>query len=455
MKTSYNRVLHFGVSGIVSLLVFLFSKDLFFFWDTVQLASKHGHWYYENNFSHFFLPEHIDSGHPPIFGMYQAAVWKLLGKTLWSSHLAMIPFVWVFIYYTLRFVQDYSGTKSPCIAVLAIVSCTPMVGHIVLVSPDVVLMSMFVASLYFLRQRKTYGFVLTILILAIISQRGFVIALALMIWALVYRKEYGRSWIAFLPGLFLFLFFYVAHYLHTGWNVAHADSPWSSSFEMNSLSAIVKNVAIYGWRLLDFGMIACWMGLGFIMIKMNKLRCDPLLILMIWLILVLGGVTIPFTGLVNHRYYLPIHWLLSVMVIANVYRLDFRFKRVLLFLVALVAMSGHRWIYPNHISQGWDTSLCHLPFYNLRNEALQYTEKNSIPIGEISTGFPLSSDQRFIDLYTKGTMNNFDLSIDSLVLWSNVMNTFKDQDIMILEKNFVPIFDRSKRGVEMKLYKRK
>ena len=64
-----------------------------FFWDTVQLASKHAHWYYEHEFNYFFLPETINSGHPPLFGMYIACCWQLFGKSLIISHFSMLPFL--------------------------------------------------------------------------------------------------------------------------------------------------------------------------------------------------------------------------------------------------------------------------------------------------------------------------------------------------------------------------
>lgn len=44
-----------------------------FFWDTVQLASKHAHFFYETDFHSIILPNEIDSGHIPTLGIYLAA----------------------------------------------------------------------------------------------------------------------------------------------------------------------------------------------------------------------------------------------------------------------------------------------------------------------------------------------------------------------------------------------
>src|SRR6056297_2929728 len=109
MYSSSNRthtVLIVGLSIVYAVLLFLFSKDFPFFWDTVQLGSKHAHWYYENNYQSFFLPQSIDSGHPPTFGMYIALLWKILGKKLWVSHLSLVPFTALIVFYAWK-IGDY------------------------------------------------------------------------------------------------------------------------------------------------------------------------------------------------------------------------------------------------------------------------------------------------------------------------------------------------------------
>jgi hypothetical protein len=81
-----------------------FNKEHFLFWDTVQLAGKHGLFFYENNFLSFVLPNEIDSGHIPFFGFYLAIIWKIFGKSLVVSHFAMLPFMLALAYYFYYFV---------------------------------------------------------------------------------------------------------------------------------------------------------------------------------------------------------------------------------------------------------------------------------------------------------------------------------------------------------------
>ena len=109
----FNRLCFIFTCLIAFLLVFL-NKENGFFWDTIQLASGHGNFYYSTNFSQLLLPIELDSGHIPVFGIYIALVWKIFGKTLEASHFALLPFalgiVWQINILCKRFIAEkYSG----------------------------------------------------------------------------------------------------------------------------------------------------------------------------------------------------------------------------------------------------------------------------------------------------------------------------------------------------------
>ena len=111
-------------------------RDNFFFWDTVQLGSIHAQFYFDNNFSFFFLPENIDSGHPPTFGIYIALIWKIFGKSLVTSHFAMLPFL-MGIIFTRKLVLN--GTENTFIIPLITLLAGMVVSYFqyyVLISPE-------------------------------------------------------------------------------------------------------------------------------------------------------------------------------------------------------------------------------------------------------------------------------------------------------------------------------
>ncbi|NJO86864.1 MAG: hypothetical protein HC821_02075 [Lewinella sp.] len=85
--------LRLSLSGLGALLVYFWTADFPFFWDSIQLASRQATHFYDGG--GLLLPNAIDSGHPPGFGLYLAIWWQLPGRQLWVSHLAMVPWVWM------------------------------------------------------------------------------------------------------------------------------------------------------------------------------------------------------------------------------------------------------------------------------------------------------------------------------------------------------------------------
>lgn len=101
MNIGRTPIVYFFLFAIYASLV-LGTMNFSFFWDTVQLGSKHAHYFYENNFKSLTLPNDIDSGHIPALGLYLAIVWKIFGKSLAISHIAMLPFVLGIFYQTIQ-----------------------------------------------------------------------------------------------------------------------------------------------------------------------------------------------------------------------------------------------------------------------------------------------------------------------------------------------------------------
>ena len=157
-------------------------KDHIFFWDTVQLASKHAHWYYEQNFQQFLLPQHIDSGHPPIFGLYLAACWKIFGKSLLVSHFAMLPFL-LGIVCLLQKIGTYYGNEKAAKYLILLVLVDPFfAGQSILVSPDIVLVFAFLCSFNGILKGNNFSIMASTILLGLISMRGMMVTFSLYIW---------------------------------------------------------------------------------------------------------------------------------------------------------------------------------------------------------------------------------------------------------------------------------
>jgi hypothetical protein len=131
------RNLPLAICVFVVLALFFSTMQNSFFWDTVQLGSKHASFYFEADFASLLLPENIDSGHIPFFGMYIALAWKIFGRSLLVSHLAMLPFVLGIVWQLYR-VSNLFQIRFPALAVLLVALDPTLLAQITLVSPDVV-----------------------------------------------------------------------------------------------------------------------------------------------------------------------------------------------------------------------------------------------------------------------------------------------------------------------------
>ena len=71
-----------------------------------------------------------------------------------------------------------------------------------------------------------------------------------------------------------------------------------------------------------------------------------------------------------------------------------------IFVLVFFLLTGNFFVYfsPEKRAKNWDTTLGHLPFYELRERCFEYMETNNIPYENASAGFCLSGNQRYIDL---------------------------------------------------------
>lgn len=448
-----------------------------FFWDTIQLGSKHAHWYYEQQFQSVLLPPEIDSGHPPFFGMYLAAMWTLFGKSLAVSHWAMLPFVWGIILLLFPIGQYFSkswGWVFPFLALANPVLLTQML----LISPDAVLACGFLLGLYGILYQRLSAKTIGAILLAIISTRGMMVVVILFLFEGYQRffasanssiKKRGLlpfvKWLApYVPAGLIASAFLLYHYLETGWIGYHAGSEWAPSFEQAGFRQILKNTALLAWRSLDFGMVFVWLALGLaawriwrkrLAFDTSKLRAAAIIFGLCTLLLSLPFLL--YAQLHQHRYLLPIMIALQLLAFSLITNsaLQRPWKIGLLLLMTLGPISGHFWVYPYQIAQGWDSSLAHLPYYRLKAKMIDYLDEQDIPLQEVGTAFPEIGPQYYKDL--SGRQSGFapkDLTKQRYILYSNVMNDFTDGEREELREDWELLHKLQSGGVRMMLYQK-
>jgi len=127
------------------LLLYFFTSQNALFWDTIQFGGYVPRWYYDNNFKFPFLPLSYDSGHPPTFGLYLAAVWKLFGMSLFVSHTAMLPFIVLLIAQAVKLGDNLfpQNKKSALLCTAIVLTEAAVLSQCTLISPDIWVIAFF------------------------------------------------------------------------------------------------------------------------------------------------------------------------------------------------------------------------------------------------------------------------------------------------------------------------
>ncbi len=470
MLKSINNNLFRYTGYIVIFSLFILNIQNSFFWDTVQLGSQHANYYLNTNFSSLLLPNSIDSGHIPAFGMYLALVWSFLGRTLIISHLAMLPFILGILWQLNEIVKKFFRIKYSGLVLLLILLDPTLLSQITLVSPDVPLVFFFLLSLNSILNNNKTLLMVGIFFLFITSMRGMMVAFCLLIIDLYYNVNFNASFkkvinalvkrsTIYLPSLILFICFSLYHYHVKGWIGYHDDSPWSESFKPANLTEFIFNLGVLGWRILDFGRIGIWVVSLVLFVKYRKEIFRDNQIRALFFIFICFLIILPLNmlwakNLVAHRYLLPIFLIFSLLCAKILFSsyVNTNLKRILVFIWIAVLTTGNFWVYPDKIAQGWDATLAHLPYYDLRKQAIQYLDTENIDINEVVTFFPNRAPIDNIDL--NGDQRNFKSYKEKseYVLYSNIYNIRDDiYDRLRNEYNLIKEF--KSKSIFIKIYK--
>jgi hypothetical protein len=443
-----------------------------FFWDTIQLGSKHAYFYYQNNLKFIFLPEEMDSGHIPAFGYTLAVLWKIFGKSLPVGHFFMLPFLIGIVYQSKLLIQRYFSTRYHYLVLTILLVDPTMLAQATLVTPDIPLVFFFLLLLNSIFSKNSILKIIAVCGLSLISMRGMMTAAILFLfetWNIYYveaKKDFIQKCIyniiPFLPGGLIAIIYFLTHYLAKGWIGYHRNSPWAGSFELVNATGVLRNVFIYGWRLLDFGRITLWI-LFIINVKFwwKFFKTDSLtleLSVLSGLFLAIFPLSmIPHTSLLAHRYLLPVYIIFALLVCYIFFektQSSISKKKITGLFLILSLLAGNLIIYPDKIAQGWDSSLAYLPYLNLRNHAIQYIAENRIPFKETGSEFPNISGFRYTDL--KETDDGFalkDLQRNRYFLYSNIFNEISDAEYETLHKKWVVVKNYKTCGVRLTLFR--
>lgn len=452
-------------------LLFTFNIKNSFFWDTVQLGSKHAHYYLNSNFSELILPTNIDSGHIPTFGIYLALIWKFINKSIIVSHLAILPFI-IGIVYQLKLVlkklvpERYNG-----IALVLVLLDSTLLSQMTMISPDIILCFLFLYAINAIIDNRKSTLTFLILALFLTSMRGMMISLCLLIFDIYLNtsitKDFKKSIsellkrsLIYLPAFLIFIAFSIYHYSETGWIGYHKNSPWATSFEKVDFLGFIMNIIRLGYRLIEFGRFGVWIVLIVLTISFfkrlhYKKEIRLLLVLLSAFLFIFPLNMLWAKGLMLPRYLIPLYLCVSIFCVKLLFTLPIKQQIRNIFTSIWITgfILGGFNIFPKMKSPQWESTLAHLPYFKLRHKAIEYLNNERINIRDVGTFFPNIESLETIDLNEDYREFKEFNGINKYILISNVYN-IKDANLEIIKAKYKILTRYEDRGVFVEIHKK-
>lgn len=421
----------------IFLVLKFFTLDNCFFWDNVAGYSMPANYLLDHGFLSFVYPSNYVS-EPPLAHMYLATLWSVFGKNLLIAHLSVTVFSIGVIWQIYRLCERLKTKYTPYIFLLVLLE-PALSTQLILISPDVIMCFFALLSINLIMENKRGWLALSALCLGLVSIRGFVVCAGLglaylVISMLIGKKTFKEAFYyvfpTFIPVLLALGGWFLYRKLETGYFLYQPGFQYQEHRELASLSMIVKNVINLGIRMFDSGRIVVWILLFAAILKMGVkafisfIVRSPLSIIYLSVLFTLSLVTIPVTNPFEDRYFIVLYILLA-LITAQLLSEVFEAKQIRIAFVCmiLVLISGNFWVYSEKISKAWDSVLCHLPYYSLRQEMITYIEGQGIEINEVSASFPLDIPFSYTEANNDNRrFSSADLDKSRYLLYTNIYN---------------------------------
>lgn len=472
-KNSLFLLLSFCIYALLTIITLNFG----YFWDTPQLISKEAHWFYLTDFSSFLLPaqnsgsEFTATGyHPPLMGIMTAALWKIFGYKLWVSHVFVFLWAILLIFNSFKLIRAFFSDKHLGWVALIVLLESSLLSQFTIASPDFILFTAFVISLRAIFENKKYMLAVAVFFLSCVSMRGVFITAIMFVVHNYYaylqlNKELSfrsvlKTLTPYLPTLFILAGYYSYYFIARGW--FFTNSPYAEHYILpNSLQKIIVHLASFIIRLVENGRFFIWIFgiyIAYLTIKSKSILDNKTKALILFFIL-LTALYLLFVFITqmpfSPRYFMPIYFMLTILVLQGVIKFMAEKRvRLVFILVLCFELTGHFWIYPEKVAKSWESTLAHMPYYELREECFNYIDSQKLDYNEISAGFCLYGNRRFIELNNKVT--HIGSKPDrKYFIYSNISN-LEDEIIDELQNNFKwkPIKEFKKGYVFIRIYQK-
>ena len=326
------------------------------------------------------IHDRFDAGHPTLFPLVLAGVWRLTGgPSLLAAHLLAAGWAWLSLLGLWRLARTAVPPAGAAAAVLLAAGGSVAVTQVALVQSALPVAGAFAWAWWALRCDRRWAFVAASVVLVLLHLEG---AMLLAVLAAVdgVRRLGQVGWpdgpwlrerlLRYAPAAVVFGGWLLAHQAATGWALVSPE--YAGHRGSGSPATILYNVAILGWRWLDHGYGLLWLAVFAFFIKnkniffnllkekifyYNKTKKEtntnppseqPLFVLELTAAaLVLSVVlAVASSGPLGHRYVLPVQWGAVVGAVLALGQWPPVGQRWGLAVVGVGLLGGHVLVYP-------------------------------------------------------------------------------------------------------------
>jgi hypothetical protein len=457
-----NKVLLF-LSLFFIILIFL-NRDIPFFWSGT-FFSEQAVTFFNFGFNNLISPLYVDAGGFPLYSIYLALVWKVLGKTLLVSHFAMLPFILGIMYEYYKLANRFLKGQVFYFAIVLLLLEPTFITQSILMGYDLLMVYFFFLALNSLFDQKKFLFVIAAVLLCLSSVRGGAMLFSILLIDLIFQYQADRKikWSGLLKYIYPFIFvviWAIYHHTQTGWYLFSPTRVINES--LVSFMMLVRQMLYTIWKIIDFGRIVLCLVvfIGVLLLfkkEKNNIQFKQIIVLVLVPILVLLIFLSAVSNPVGHRYFISVFLLLNIAACFMLEKLMTVKKQVWVFVIIAVSLiAGNFWMYPERFGNGWDSSLKILPYFKLQKEVDQFIVQNKIKPSEIASQFPFVADVQFSYLAdSSSTFINFDekpVKPYHYFLQSNLINTLALDEIENLKKDWTLLKEFKSGQIYIALY---
>ncbi|MBB3186603.1 hypothetical protein [Microbacter margulisiae] len=412
------------------------SNYITFFWDAIANLSKPAYFFYNTNFHAIFLPANYVSD-PPLLQLYVAFMWKILGRSLATTHIIMTIFPIISMVQLFILCKRLVSNKNFWFIYFMVLLDATFLSQTFLLDNDEVIVAFSLLSINAILSNKRTLLSLYLLGMGLVSIRGMDITLGLFVaYFLIYRRkgkklynDFVYALIPFLPVISLFLIYISAKKLLLGYFFISDINPWKEFADFVSFSGLIHNVLALGFAFIDYGRIFIWL-LAFVLLwKYGHKKFFTSKLQSIWIIWIsiLGSmlfITLPIQNPIGERYFI-LHFLLFSLLIGIIMFENIKDQKAKIasFFIILALLSGNFWLYPEKKAQAWDASLVYIPYFSLRQQVIKYCEKEHIDLNTVGFGFPNTADLKYIDVNEDNRyFSDLDFKRNQYIIFSHFPN---------------------------------